>query len=129
LSQQQTPLTTKSLQKDARVHYTVLKIRAGTPAPCPPHTREPAPPGKQHTQQNEPTSSLVRAGPSHPPHQQHVSVAVTQKKQNQPPKPSGLKNRARFLRTQQRASMIHSAPSAFHTHKWVVLASAAPLHI
>jgi hypothetical protein len=36
---------------------------------------------------------------------------------------------ARFLRTQQRASTIHSIPSTFHTPEEVVLASAIPLHI
>src|SRR3954452_1276687 len=48
----------------------------------------------------------------------NVDVTVTQKKQSRTPRtPMVLSARARFLRTQQRASMIHSATSAFHAHK------------
>src|SRR3954453_12427466 len=55
-----------TLQRDARVHYTVLKIRAGTPAPNRHLPVEACSQGKQHTHQTHPTNSLVRAGPSHP---------------------------------------------------------------
>jgi hypothetical protein len=50
------------------------------------------------------TNRLVRAGPSHHTNQS-PGQSVTQKKQSQDP----YRSRARFLRTQQRASAIHSA--------------------
>src|SRR3954447_22352828 len=58
-----------TLQRDARVHYTVLKIRAGTPAHIHHYPVEEHPAGKQPTHKTPNTSRLVRAGPSHQPHQ------------------------------------------------------------
>src|SRR5436190_17916666 len=55
--------------KDARVHYTVLKIRAGTPATTRHLPRRTPHPGKQHTRTRNPRNGLPKAGPSHPPHQ------------------------------------------------------------
>jgi hypothetical protein len=75
----------------------------------------------------------VKAGPSHTTtpttirKDQQLVQQVTQKNQNNP-----QNGPARFLRTQQRASTIHSTPSTFHTHpkqEQAVLASAIPLHV
>src|SRR5689334_10586997 len=52
--------------KDARVHYTVLKIRAGLPDLIHHYPRAMTLRGK-HTLQDTTTRSLVRAGPSHTP--------------------------------------------------------------
>jgi hypothetical protein len=48
----------KNCYKDARVHYTVLKIRAGTPTPNHHLSSEHPAPGKQHTQNKTPTPTV-----------------------------------------------------------------------
>ncbi len=115
--------TTKNY-KDARVHYTVLKIRAGTPTPNHHPRTEPQPQGK-HTQNQNPTHSLVRAGPSHtttptatPTKGDPPAGAASDPEKPNHPDHSGT---ARFLRTQQRAS-THPHPSlTFHTPEEAVL--------
>jgi hypothetical protein len=54
-------------------------------SPHPPHTWSRTPSRETTHPSSEPTSSLVRAGPSHPPHQHNVSVTVTQKNQSTSP--------------------------------------------
>ena len=53
--------------KDARVHYTVLKIRAGTPATTTTCIGRTLNPGKTHPVQENLTNGLVKTGPSHTP--------------------------------------------------------------
>jgi hypothetical protein len=104
---------------DARVHYAVLKIRAGTPTPAHhlPHQirsrRENPPPA------TNPSRQLGEGWPQPPhhlapdPHGSERCGFVTQKNRSQKPCHQGFP--ARFLRTQQRASTIHPANLAFHT--------------
>ena len=119
LSQQQNH---KTLQRDARVHYTVLKIRAGTPAPSPPHTDKEHHPGKQHTHQMNPTSSLVRAGPSHPSNHHWLNRDPRRNRTN--PRRTLSRSWARFLRTQQRASTHHLRLTHVPHSQGVVLATS-----
>jgi hypothetical protein len=96
--------------KDARVHYTVLKIRAGTPARVHHYPRKASHQGEQHTLRNTITRSLVRAGPNHTPHRTSRCGSGLEK----PNQESAKIPTARFLRTQQRASAFHPTPLTFH---------------
>jgi hypothetical protein len=102
---------------DARVHYAVLKIRAGTPTPDHhlPHQirsrRENPPPA------TNPSRQFGEGWPQPPtttPRSAKIGERcgfVTQKNRSNP----NTSGPARFLRTQQRASTIHPDNLAFHT--------------
>ena len=106
----------KTLQRDARVHYTVLKIRAGTPAlPPPPIEQTPQTPGKQHTRTRHPHQRFDESRPQPPTTLTHISVTVTLEETDPTPREKPSVSRARFLRTQQRAS-AHPPPLAHVPH-------------
>jgi hypothetical protein len=109
LSQKQTTKDKITLQRDARVHYTVLKIRAGTPTPNHHLPGEHPTPGKQHTQkQNTHTNRLVRAGPSHPPTPTPDPQRPNSRCSSDPEKPVHVSNE-----TRPDSSGPNSAPRPF----------------
>jgi hypothetical protein len=108
--------TTKNY-KDARVHYAVLKIRAGTPTRPTTHRSRPTTEGK-HTPATDPSRRFGEGRPQPHHHTNHNPQGLPVGAASDPEKPEQPETSrpARFLRTQQRASTIHSTPSTFHTH-------------
>jgi len=75
-----------------------------------------------HPDQDTHTNGLVRAGPSHPSNCHQLNRDPRRNRSNPQRKQSSV-SRARFLRTQQRASALH--PSFAHVPRpprWAVLA-------
>jgi hypothetical protein len=90
-------------------------------------------PGKQHTRSKHPHQRFGESRPQPPDTHRSAKIQCIrdpEEKAPNPQKPEFLLAWARFLRTQQRASMIHSATSTFHAlSRRAVLVSATPLHI